>query len=75
LRIRRYLTAIESALLAHGAAELAADLRHVLSSKELDLDAIRRLADATLDGAVIDAVRELLPALRRELDAIAQGPQ
>jgi hypothetical protein len=76
LRIRRYLTAIESALLAHGATELAGDFRRVLSAEALDLEAVRRLADATLGGAAaIDAVRELLPALRGELDAIAQAPQ
>jgi hypothetical protein len=76
LRIRRYLTAIESELLAHGAEELAGDFRRVLTAAALDLEAVRRLADATLgDAATIDAVRELLPALRGELDAIAQPPQ
>jgi hypothetical protein len=72
LRIRRCLTAIESALLAHGDSELAGDFRRVLTAEELDLEAVRRLADATLGGAAIDAVRELVPALRRELDAVAQ---
>jgi hypothetical protein len=75
LRIRRYLIAIESALLAHGSSELAGDLRRVLTAEELDLRAVRRLAATTLDGTVVDAVRELLPTLRAELDALAQGPR